>query len=154
MHRGKAHQPDRDCDYCGKTLPSLRHPNAKYCDPICRGRDRYQKEHSKPGIKCLDCGKMFARVGSHVVQAHGYENTAEYLQEHGLMSKETRTDEHAESMRGKIKEYSVKNLATGAPMRYKKGGDHGERVKKFWDNRKKKEGYKELGLPLQSRRDR
>lgn len=152
MHRGKAIQPEQDCDYCGKPLPALRHPATKYCNPICRGRDRYAREHDKPGVKCLDCGRVFTRVGSHVVQTHGYEDTADYLREHGLMAKETRTEEYAHKMRKKITYRAVDNLVLGAPNRYEVGGDHGEKLKEFWANRKKKEGYKKLGKTLDNRR--
>lgn len=138
MHRGKAIQPDKDCEYCGKQLPALRHPKAEYCDVICRGRARYARDNDAPGIKCLDCGKMFRRVGSHVVQAHGYESTLEYRREHGLMARETRVDEHAAKMRSKVT--TLGNLGRGAERRYKKGGEHGEKVKEFWDNREKKLG--------------
>lgn len=152
MNRGKALQPDRDCDYCGSLLPALRHPSSKYCNSICRGRDRYSKEHDKPGMKCLDCGRMFARVGSHVVQVHGYESTAEYLQEHGLMAKETRTEEYASNMRKKVQQISIDSLETGKDNRYKEGGDHGEKLKEFWENRKNKQGYKQVGTTLDNRR--
>jgi hypothetical protein len=152
MHRGKALQPDRDCDYCGSLLPALRHPSTKYCNPTCRQRDRYQIEHDRPGIKCLDCGKLFIRVGSHVVQVHGYGSTAEYLQEHGLMAKETHTQEHIEDMRGKVTYKAMENLQLGKPNRYRKGGDHGEKLKKFWKNRKDKKGYEVNGTTIDNRR--
>ena len=139
-HRGKALQPDRDCDYCSAQLPELRHPNARYCDPTCRQRDRYQREHEVEGIKCLDCGKIFTRVGSHVVQVHGYESVAEYRQEHGLMARETHTEQHAREMSRKAQAYDHRNLEAGKPHRYHKGGDHGEKLKEFWKNRNKKRG--------------
>lgn len=148
MNRGRAIQPERECDYCGTQLPALRHPEAKYCNTICRGRDRYQREHDGPGVKCLDCGRMFARVGSHVVQAHGYESTLEYRQEHGLMGHETRVEEHAETMRAKVSKKAIENLERGEPYRYRKGGKHGEKVTKFWQNRKKKSEYKKLNSNL------
>lgn len=152
MHRGKALQPPRDCDYCGQPMPLLRHPKAKVCNKTCQQRARYAREHDTPGVKCLDCGKMFQRVGSHVVQVHGYENTQEYLQEHGLMSKETHTEEYSQKMRQLNHENSRASLVTGKDNRYVKGGDHGERLKEFWANRKKKEGYKKLGNTLDNRR--
>jgi hypothetical protein len=142
MNRGKALQPDKDCEYCGKQLLSLRHPNAKYCDSGCRQRDRYQKEHDVDGLKCLDCGKIFTRVGSHVVQVHGYGSTTEYRKEHGLMAKETRLQVHADMMREKATTFW--NLEEGSKTRYKKGGNHGERVSEFWENRKQKLGYEKL----------
>lgn len=152
MNRGKALQPERDCDYCGKPLVALRHPNAKYCDTICRGRDRYAQEHDEPGLKCLDCGKVFVRVGSHVVQVHGYESAAEYRVEHGLMAKETRTDEHAACMSEKAQAYDFNNLELGEPHRYREGGDHGEQVTEFWKNRKAKAEYTKLNKTLRGKR--
>lgn len=148
MHRGKALQPEKECEFCNKPLPALRHPNAKYCDTICRGRDRYAREHNSKGIKCLDCGKYFDRVGSHVVQVHGYSNVIEYRREHGLMAKETHTIEHANKMRAKLADKSLDNLEKGEDNRFVKGGDHADRLKEFWDNRKAKKGYLGNNTPL------
>lgn len=152
MNRGRAIQPYRECDYCGNPLPTLRHPKAKYCDGTCRQRDRYAREHEVNGVKCLDCGKIFTRVGSHVVQVHGYESTAEYLKEHGLMAKETHTEEYAHKMRDMITYRATDNLPLGAENRFRKGGHHAENLHNFWENRKKKEGYKKLGKTLDNRR--
>ena len=148
MNRGKAIQPDKDCEYCGKDLPSLRHPKARYCSSVCRGRDRYQREHGVEGLKCLDCGKVFTRVGSHVVQAHGYESVAEYRYDHGLMAKETRLQDHADVMSTKAKHYNHENLESGKDNRYVEGGEHGKRITEFWKNRKKKSDYKKLNSNL------
>lgn len=148
MNRGKAIQPERDCDYCGKPLVALRHPKAKYCDTVCRGRDRYQREHEVAGLKCLDCGKIFTRVGSHVVQVHGYESVIEYRIEHGLMAKETRLQDHADAMSEKAQGYNHDNLELGADNRYKTGGGHGKKVTAFWKNRKKKLEYEKLNSNL------
>lgn len=145
MSIGRTLQPDKDCEYCAKPLPALRHPNTKYCDAICRGRDRWQHEHGAAnGVKCLDCGKTFTRVGSHVVQVHGYESTLEYRHEHGLMAKETRLDSHASAMRSKVS--TMDNLKNGAKTQYIRGGDHGERVKQFWSNREQKLGHRKRKL--------
>lgn len=151
MHRGKAVQPERDCEYCAKQLPTLRHPKARYCDPTCRQRDRYQREHDVAGLKCLDCGKIFTRVGSHVVQVHGYESVVEYRIEHGLMAKETRLQDHADAMSEKAQNYNHDNLELGADNRYKTGGEHGKKVTEFWKNRKNKSEYKILGSDLRGK---
>lgn len=143
-HRGKAIQPDRNCDFCNKQLPALRHPKAKYCDTICRGRDRWQREHVGEGVKCLVCGKLFNRVGSHVVQSHGYESVDEYKYEFGLTSRETHTEEHIELMRGKVTDKAIDNLRLGEDMRFRKGGDHAEKLREFWHNRKTKRGFEQL----------
>ena len=151
MHRGKSVQPERDCEYCSKSLPELRHPTNRYCDKTCRQRDRWQRDHVGDGVKCLDCGKLFNRVGSHVVQVHGYESVLEYKKEHGLTGKETRTDEHALLMRSKVTDKTISNLENGKSNRYRKGGDHSERVSDFWRNRKERKGYLETNTKLGSR---
>lgn len=140
MNRGRAPQPERDCEFCGNPLPELRHPKKRYCDPVCRQRDKYQQQHAVDGIKCLDCGKVFTRVGSHAVQVHGYENTLDYRREHGLMARETRLDEHAAIMSAKAS--TIDNLKSGAHRRYVKGGDHPEIVREFWRNREQKLGHR------------
>lgn len=147
-HRGKAVQPERDCEYCGSSLLALRHPASRYCNPTCRQRDRYQREHEVDGLKCLDCGKVFTRVGSHVVQVHGYESVIEYRHEHGLMAKETRLQDHADAMSKKAQGYDHDNLELGKDNRYQKGGDHGKGVTEFWKNRKDKSEYKKLNSNL------
>lgn len=87
-------------------------------------------------IQCLECPLKFVRVGSHVVQVHGYENVAEYRKEHGLMAKETRVSEYAKKMSEMASTYE--NLEAGSHARFKKGGGHGEVVSEFWKNRKKR----------------
>lgn len=151
MHRGKALQPERECDYCNKPLPALRHPDMKFCDPTCRQRARYSRDNITKGIKCLVCGKIFVRVGSHVVQVHGYSNVLEYKQEFGLNKNETHTKEHAEKMRQMIADRSIENLKNGKDNRYQKGGDHAEHLKKFWRNRKNKKGHIEVNSSLGNR---
>lgn len=146
MHRGKRIEPYAECEFCGKPLPALRHPETRYCDTICRGRARYAREHDKPGVKCLDCGLVFQRVGSHVVQVHGYESTAEYRQEHGLMARETHTSEHAANMKQRVTSKALENLESGVDSRYKKGGRHAARVKEFWDNRESKLGTRRRNI--------
>lgn len=147
-HRGKAIQPERDCGYCSKNLPALRYPAAQYCNPTCRQRDRYQHEHEVDGLKCLDCGKVFTRVGSHVVQVHGYESVVDYRREHGLMAKETRLQDYADAMSVKAQGYDHNNLESGKDNRYRKGGNHGAEVTEFWKNRKNKSEYNKLNSNL------
>lgn len=145
MHRGRRIEPERNCDFCNKPLPRLRHPNTKYCDPICRQRDRWAQKNESKGVRCLVCQKIYKRVGSHVVQVHGYANTLEYRREFGLMARETHTEEHAAEMRSKAK--ATDNLESGAHRRYRKGGDHGEKVKEFWRNREQKLGTRKRHIP-------
>ena len=135
--RGKSIQPAQECLWDNKPLPELRHPKALYCDAICRGRDRWAREHVGEGVKCLICGKMFNRVGSHVVQVHGYESTAEYTKEFGLLARETHTKSHKIEMREKVTQKAIENLKLGKDNRYVEGGDHGEHLKQFWANRRR-----------------
>ena len=94
---------------------------------------------------------MFKRVGSHVVQVHGYASALEYKHEHGLMAKETRTEEHSQLMRNKVTNQSKENLKKGAETRFKSNDGHAEHVKKFWSNRKSKKGYVKINTRLGSR---
>lgn len=149
MHRGKRLEPYKECDWCNKTLPALRHPKQKFCSFDCRSRERWNRENVKDGIKCLVCSKMFNRVGSHVVQVHGYENVLEYKREFGLNKHETRTKKHAESMKKKLVDKSVDNLEKGAHTRYEKGKVNKD-LEQYWINRKSKEGYKKIGSSLRS----
>lgn len=94
------------------------------------------QESDEDLIKCLECPLRFRRIGSHVVQVHGYESVAEYRKEHGLMARETRVESHARQMRREAS--TIDNLEKGAHRRFKKGDSHGEQVKEFWKNRKEK----------------
>lgn len=91
-------------------------------------------------VKCLDCGMKFVRVGSHVVQVHGYSNTDEYRKEHGLLHRQTTAPNYRNKMSGLIHPKSLANLKKGAHKRYVKGGDHPEKLKEFWDNWRKHGG--------------
>ena len=133
--RGKMPMLPAECEFCNKPLPDVRHPSMRFCTNVCYQRDKWQRTHPVGnGIKCLECGKVFTRVGSHVVQVHGYENVNEYRKEHGLMSKETRTKEHAELMREKIVEKSVENLGKGKSWRFTSNDNHVDELKQFWNN--------------------
>lgn len=88
-------------------------------------------ESDEPLIQCLECPLKFKRVGSHVVQVHGYESVLEYRQEYGLLARETRISGHAERMRGLAR--NADNLNKGSDTRFIKGGDHAENLKKFWN---------------------
>lgn len=91
-------------------------------------------ETDEPLIKCLECSLAFIRVGSHVVQVHGYGNVAEYRLAHGLKATETSTAGHRQKMNRLNK--SVANLTKGANNRFKKGGEHGAVVSQYWASRK------------------
>ncbi len=94
-----------------------------------------RQEQAQELIKCLECDLEFIRVGSHVVQVHGYSNTAQYRKAHGLMARETSTTEHKERMRSL--NTSSKNLEAGKHNRYHIGGNHGKNLTEFWNNRRR-----------------
>lgn len=104
-------------------------------------RERHQRkrlERNPKLIQCLECDLSFVRVGSHVVQVHGYESAWEYRRKYGLIKKETVLQEHAEEMREKAKNHE--NLKSGRDQRFKPGNDS---AKQFWDRRlKQKKGKK------------
>ncbi len=98
----------------------------------------YEKRKTKGElVKCLECDLEFIRVGSHAVQVHGYKTALEYRRAHGLMARETVVDSHREEMRTKAR--NIENLKLGKPNRYFKGGDHGQRLRDFWQNRRNKQ---------------
>ena len=107
-----------------------------------------QSECSETLISCLECDLKFRRVGSHVVQVHGYGSTLEYRRAHGLMQKETRTKDYANKMRLKVS--SLENLTKGKGTRFVKGGGHGAVVTDFWETRKNKSDYKKLNSTLRN----
>lgn len=87
-------------------------------------------------IKCLECSLRFTRVGSHVVQVHGYESAKEYRKNHGInwkTGKETTVQSHRDVMSKKTRENkTIKNLQNGASTRFVKGGNHGKIVSEYW----------------------
>jgi phosphoribosylanthranilate isomerase len=91
-------------------------------------------------IRCLECDLAFARVGSHVVQVHGYESAKEYRKAHGLdwkSGKTTCVPSHREYMAKMSKQNGTeKNLLRGASHRFKKGGKSSEVVKDYWRQKK------------------
>lgn len=99
------------------------------------------KESSEELIQCLECSLSFRRVGSHVVQVHGYKTVSEYRDAHGLKARETRTESYAKKMKRLAS--NKENLELGAPNRFKKGGSHGEYIKKWWNNRREKHGFRD-----------
>lgn len=87
-------------------------------------------------IKCLECSLRFTRVGSHVVQVHGYESAKEYRKNHGInwkTGKETTVQSHRDVMSKKTRENkTIKNLQNGASTRFVKGGNHRKIVSEYW----------------------
>jgi hypothetical protein len=112
----------------------------------------YQKrlaECEEELIACLECKLKFRRVGSHVVQVHGYKSTLEYRRAGGLMQKETRTKDYAHKM--KLKASAIENLALGKRTRFVKGGRHGDVVREFWQARKATSDYKKINSTLRNK---
>lgn len=101
-------------------------------------------ETDHPLIKCLECELSFVRVGSHVVQIHGYETVLEYRREHGLMAKETRAPEYAKKMSSLAT--TIENLKKGASNQFKKGDGHAQAVSEFWNNRELRAGTRKRTL--------
>ena len=135
MARGKAPQPPKPCGFCGQPLPEVRHPQARFCNPICRERKRWERAE---GVACLVCGKKYKRVGSHVVQVHGYGSSADYRWEFGLAQSETRMDDYAQTMSKKFKPDRSSVVEAGKHTRFK---PNDERIKtaEWWRKRRENE---------------
>ena len=103
-------------------------------------------EAEEPLIQCLECPLYFRRVGSHVVQVHGYANTAEYRKQHGLMAKETRTEPYAKKMAQKAS--TITNLEKGAHKRFGEEDGNPHIVSKFWRRREEKLGTRSRKLQV------
>lgn len=103
-------------------------------------------EAEEPLIQCLECSLYFRRVGSHVVQVHGYANSGEYRREHGLMQKETRTERYAKMMAKKAS--TITNLEKGAAKRFGKEGGNPHIVSEFWKGREEKLGTRSRKLQV------
>ena len=91
-------------------------------------------------IKCLECNLAFKRVGSHVVQVHGYDSAKHYRKTHGLdwkTGRATTVPQHREHMAKLVKQNgTIHNLESGAKHRFTKGGDHGKVVSEYWKMKK------------------
>lgn len=97
---------------------------------------KYGKENL---VQCRECELYFHRVGSHVVQAHGYSTAREYYDEHGMAYKEGSTEAYRKKMcKITTQQDTWPNLNKGKPTRFKKHGTHGLIVSRFWANRRMK----------------
>jgi hypothetical protein len=101
-------------------------------------------------IKCLECSLSYAKLGSHVVQVHGYETAKEYRKAHGLDWK-TGKDTTIASYRNKkskmVKETgNINNLKNGAVYRFKKGGRASEIVSDYWKYKRENKKYEPTDL--------
>lgn len=101
---------------------------------------RRLRTHGGGLIKCLECNLWFVRVGSHVVQVHGYETARDYKLAHGLdwkTGKDTASKEHRQHMGAKAKENGTEaNLEAGAKYRFTKDGRSRELVSNYWKFKK------------------
>lgn len=135
MARGKAPQPPKPCGFCGQPLPEVRHPSAAYCNPTCRQRKQWERAE---GVACRVCGRKYKRVGSHVVQVHGYDSSADYRWEFGLAQSETRLDGYADTMSEKFDPKRSSVVEAGKATRFK---PKDERIKtaEWWRKRRENE---------------
>lgn len=108
-------------------------------DEQCKRRELKRIKENDELIKCLICNMKFIKVGSHVVQKHGYENAKQYRKEFGLSKRESTTNIYRKHMKDIAR--NSDNLINGKDSRFKKGGNHGERVKEYW---KQKRNNKEI----------
>lgn len=93
-------------------------------------------------IQCLECPLKFVRLGSHVVQVHGYENAVAYRKEHGLTKAEMVAPNYKEKMHNLIAPVSLENIKDSVATRFPKGERTSQERKEWWENRLKKQGVK------------
>lgn len=94
-------------------------------------------ENEEQLIKCLECSLTFVRVGSHVIQVHGYQSAQEYRKAHGLdwkTGKATAIASHRNRMGKLAKENGTESniIEKGAPYRFVKGGRASKIVTEYW----------------------
>ena len=113
--------------FCSKKCRD-RASNIKYADMHAEWqRKRNDAVNSKPSknkVKCLDCGRYYVQVGSHVIARHGYETAREYREQNGLDVKKGTVPTWYRKMKGEqaIENETYKNIIfSGAPFRFKKG---------------------------------
>lgn len=108
--------------------------------PLQQRKYLNSKRLSKYGnnlINCKECSLAFVKLGSHVVQVHGYKTAREYRVAHGLDPK-TGKDMTIASHRKIIgknakKNGTVENLKEGARFRFREGdGRARDIVKGYW----------------------
>lgn len=114
------------CKICGNPITGRYRT---FCSKGCRGVSLYRRrkdynkkwqakkrgEYSEDKIQCLDCGRWYVQVGTHVIQAHGYESAREYREAHDLEVKRGTVPEwYRELKADKVFENgTVENLKAG-----------------------------------------
>lgn len=86
-------------------------------------RDAIAKIPDPKKVKCLVCNQYYVQLGSHVVQAHGYNSAREYREEYNLEVKKGTVPNWYRKMKGElaIENKTYKNLKAGKKYRFKKG---------------------------------
>jgi endogenous inhibitor of DNA gyrase (YacG/DUF329 family) len=122
------------CKICGKPVPKRYRT---FCSKKCRNKDlykRYKKYNLKwaqkkrgefaPGkIECLECGRWYVQICTHVIQAHGYGSAREYKETYDLEVKKGVIPEWYRELKGEeaLKNGTFKNLQAGERFRFKPG---------------------------------
>jgi len=138
----------KKCLWCGGPILKEHPLKYKFCSPECKKqhqnkklreddafhehrrnwqRERRQKDllalPEEHRVQCLDCGKWYVQLCTHVIQVHGYESAREYKEHHDLETSKGvvpkwYTEEKGETA---IENGTYKNLEKGAHRRFKKG---------------------------------
>lgn len=74
---------------------------------------------TETGIQCLDCGKWFRALSTHVIRAHGYRSAAAYREAHGLLKRGLVSEELAARLAVNAKKMGLPEL--GMPTRIPPG---------------------------------
>jgi len=136
------------CKICGKKITEKRFRT--YCSTTCRNRanaikhreyrTQWQKARrekissvpSKDKVQCLVCGGWYVQLGSHVVQAHGFESCREYREEFDLERKKGIVPDWYRQMKGDmaLENGTYKNLKKGKPFLFVEGDKRAGKYKR------------------------
>ena len=124
----------RACKVCGQSLPTVRH--RAYCSKQCRTKFYNKKNYKRiqqwqtdnrakyaPGkIRCLECGRWYFQVCSHVYWKHGIIGR-DYRKLHGLDVKRGILPDFLRELKASqvFENGTVKNLKAGKKNWFKKG---------------------------------
>lgn len=127
---------------CGEEYWS-QYPNSEYCCSNHRQREKWYRnnlDNDVEKIQCLECNGQYVKIGSHVVQVHGYETAREYRIAHGLDYKRGQVpDWHREILKDNVYENgTVFNLFTknATANRFTKNGRSSAVVSNYWHYKK------------------
>ena len=119
------------CEYCGKDYETNR-KQTRYCSIQHQRKHRWEREHlfGVDKVQCLDCGRWYVKLGSHVIQSHGYKTAKEYRLEHGLDYKKGIIPEsHRALLEDNVRENgTINNLEKGAKHRFVKGDGRASKI--------------------------